>query len=543
MFPSMESRENLLFGKLKNWCSEVAEKKGVPIYYILHHDTMEEIAKKKPTNLEELDAISGMGHKKMESFGEKILEIINESAGVNPRPIKETSNLRNGTSSSKDDILTVDELTKYIKSLLESDSKLNNFFVRGEISNLTIAHSGHIYFSLKDEKSQIKCAFFNGVTRKLDFELEDGMKVIVRGGIDVYQLRGQYSLVVNEIHPDGLGALHLAFTQLKNKLDKEGLFSKVSKKQMPKFPKTVAIITSPSGDALHDILKILRERYPIIKVLLVPTLVQGKTSAKSIVTSIELINSYPKIDVAILGRGGGSLEDLWSFNDENVARAIFKSKVPLVSAVGHETDFTIADFVADFRAPTPTAAAEMIVPNLKEIFAQIEALNLRSTKSIYHKLKLYKSNLKQITSKVIFKRPLEIVHRNYRELDLISSELKNYTVSNLENQKKELKSLESALVLLSPINLLKSHRFELDQERYKIQNCIERLIYSKKKKIEIIRSKIEALNPTAILERGYSIVMKNNKILINSSNVEKGEDVDIILHQGKINAKVKKTYK
>ena len=362
-------------------------------------------------------------------------------------------------------VLTVKEITRHIKNLLESDDTLTNFFVKGEISNLKEASSGHIYFSLKDDETQIKCAFFRRANERLNFKLENGMKIIVRGGIEVYIPRGEYSMIVEEVHPDGLGALHLAFTQLKDKLEKEGLFSKNYKKIIPKFPRTMGVITSTSGAALQDILKVLKKRYPLVKVIISPALVQGKESAHSIVKSIELINELPHLDVIILGRGGGSLEDLWSFNEEIVARAIFKSEIPIISAVGHETDFTISDFVADKRAATPSVAAEIAVPDIKDIYEQIIHLQKRSTQSIQHKLNLCRSYIEQINSRVIFKKPLEIVHKNYRVLDQISSNLNNLTIKFIQNKKEELRIVESEIISLSPKTILNSYNVELNQKK------------------------------------------------------------------------------
>jgi exodeoxyribonuclease VII large subunit len=553
-----------LFEKLKHWCNKIAEEKGIPSFFILHLDTLKEIVNKKPINKEELEEISGMGKKKIESYGDAILKIINPEKKEFLTIDEEKIELEADIGFPKKDILTVKELTRYIKNLLESDNNLSNLFVRGEISNLRKQSSGHIYFSLKDEETQIKCVFFRRANENLDFELEDGMKIIVRGGIEVYQPRGEYSLLIEEVHPDGLGALHLAFTQLKKKLEKEGLFSERHKKQIPRFPETIALITSPSGAVLQDILKVMRKRYPLVKLVLLPTIVQGKKSAPQIIESINLANQIPNIDLIILGRGGGSLEDLWSFNEELVARAIYSSEVPIISAVGHETDFTIADFVSDKRAPTPSAAAEIAVPDMEEIYKQIEYLKRRGSKSIYHKLKLYKSYLEQIRSKFIFKKPLEIVHRNYRQLDQITTDLKNSISFIIQNKREELRIAESEIVALSPKTMLKSYKAELkqiekspffkkpkrflfdyhkeiNQKAYELQVNIKKIIDSKKKEIEIIESKIIALNPKAILKRGYSIVMNKNKILINSSSVKKGDEINVILHRGKINAKVKET--
>ncbi len=449
--------------------------------------------------------------------------------------------LRNPPQFNKG-ILTVKELTKYIKNILESDSKLDHIFVKGEISNFRKVSSGHIYFILKDEESQIRCVFFSRSNKKLDFEIEDGMKVIVRGSVEVYMPRGEYDIIVEEMHPDGLGVLHLAFTQLKKKLEKEGLFLNQYKKIIPKFPKKIGVITSESGAALQDILKVLRKRYPIVRVLLFPTLVQGVEATGSIARSIELANQFSDIDVIILGRGGGSLEDLWSFNKEIVARAIFRSEIPIISAVGHETDFTIADFVSDKRAPTPSTAAEIAVPDISDLYVQIKHLQKRSFSSVQSILNLYRSQIDQISSRVIFKKPLEIAHKNYRKLDQISSNLKNIIIEYIQGKKEELRVIESNFITLNPKAKLQSYRMELNQKSYKLISNLRKIIELKRKNLELLQSKIEALNPKAILKRGYGIITSKNKILINSSDIEKGEDINVILHRGKIDAKVKKTY-
>jgi exodeoxyribonuclease VII large subunit len=300
--------------------------------------------------------------------------------------------------------------------------------------------------------------------------------------------------------------------------------------------------------------------------MLFPTIVQGKKSAPQIIESINLVNKFSNIDVIILGRGGGSLEDLWSFNEESIARAIFESKVPIISAVGHETDLTIADFVADKRAPTPSAAAEIVVPDIEEIYKQIKYLKKRGTNIVYHKLKLCKSYLEQIRSKFIFKKPLKIVHKNYRQLDQATTVLNNSFSLTIQDKKEKLRIVESEIATLSPKAMLKANnaklnqiekspffkkpkRFllhnckEINQKEYELQSNIKKIIYARKKEIEIIESKIIALNPKAILKRGYSIVMNKNKILINSSDVKKGDEINVILHRGKINAKVKETHK
>lgn len=398
-------------------------------------------------------------------------------------------------NSLKIEIFTVGELTKYIKNLLESDRKLSNLWVRGEISNLTRHASGHTYFSLKDKESQIRCVLFRRVNEHLNFTLEHGMKIIVRGNIELFEPYGEYSIIIEEIQPDGLGALNLAFIQLKNKLEKEGLFSNKYKKPLPKFPKVIGIITSTTSAAIQDILNIIKRRYPLVRILIVPTVVQGKEAAISIVESIKLINELSYVDVIILGRGGGSLEDLWCFNEEIVARAIFESEIPIISAIGHETDFTIADFVADYRSPTPSAAAEKVVPDMQELYEIIKNFYIRNIQAIRYVVELHKSNLKQILNRPVFKRPFDRIHSHYRELDHTFYKLRTITLKNTTSKRKEL---------------------------------------------EIMESKIFALSPTSILKRGYSIIMKDNKIVKSFSDVKLQDNVNVILHKGKLDAQVKK---
>ena len=401
----------------------------------------------------------------------------------------------NNPESLKTEIFTVGELTKYIKNLLESDRKLTNLWVRGEISNLRQHTSGHIYFSLKDKESQIRCVLFRRVGEHLNFNLEHGMKIIVRGNIEVYEPYGEYSIIVEELQPDGLGALNLAFIQLKNRLEKEGLFSNEYKKPLPKFPEVIGIITSSTGAAIQDILNIIKRRYSLVRILIAPTVVQGREAAISIVKSIKLMNELSYVDVIILGRGGGSLEDLWCFNEEIVARAIFESEIPIISAVGHETDFTIADFVADYRAPTPSAAAEKVVPDIQELYDVIYNLQIRNVQAIRYIMGLHKSNLKQIINRPIFKRPFDRIHSYYREMDNIT---------------------------------------------YKLQTTMSKNITSKRQELEVMESKVITLSPESILKRGYSIIMKDDKIVKTFSDVKIHDNINVILHKGKLDAQVKK---
>ena len=403
--------------------------------------------------------------------------------------------MRSKNISPNQHIFTVGELTRYIKNLLESNEKLNNIFVRGEISNLSTPSSGHIYFDLKDEESKIRCALFRRSLENLKFKLEHGLKVIVIGNIDVYEPYGYYSVVVDEIQPDGLGALNLAFIQLKNKLEKEGLFSKEHKKLLPKFPKIIAVITSPTGAVIQDIKNVLSRRYPLVKILIIPTPVQGKEATNFIVESIKTANKTPNIDLIILARGGGSLEDLWCFNEEIVARTIFDSKIPIISAIGHETDYTIADFVADRRAETPSVAAEIAVPDIKEIKYNLNNLLRKSSRLIKNVLEKNKIPLKQTLSRPVFKRPYDKINSYSIKIDDLSSSLSKSFKRYIENSKKGL---------------------------------------------EKVHIKLDTLNPKSVLKRGYSIVIKDNKTVKDSKNLNVEDDINIILYKGKIDAKIKK---
>jgi len=391
------------------------------------------------------------------------------------------------------EILTISKLTDYIKDKLQNDTNLINIWVRGEISNYILHSSGHTYFTLKDEESQIKCAMFRGSVSSLKFEPENGMKIIVLSSVEVYKPRGNYELIVSEMHPDGLGALHQKFLQLKEKLEKEGLFSEQYKKLIPAFPKTIGIITSPTGAAIRDLITNLIRRFPNINIKLVPTLVQGVGAKESIVKSIELLNRIQGIDVIILGRGGGSLEDLWCFNEEVVARAIFKSKIPIISAVGHETDFTISDFVADYRASTPSTAAERAVPDKKELLSNINHLRNRLRLKTERTIDSKKQCLNYLMDRRIFKRPLDFINQYLQQIDDL---------------------------------ILRSHK------------AVSNVLKLKRKGLEIASAKLHSLNPKAVLSRGYSITMKKGKIIRNVNDIKINDVIDIVIQKGEIKSKV-----
>ncbi|WP_340820572.1 exodeoxyribonuclease VII large subunit [Methanolobus sp. WCC4] len=349
-------------------------------------------------------------------------------------------------------IYTVSQLNEYIKQVLTNDPQLGQVWVRGEISNLTKHSSGHYYFTLKDKGAQISCVSFRMTNRTLKFEPEVSMKVLVFGTVDVYTVRGQYQLRVLDMRPDGIGELYKAYEQLRNRLQEEGLFEVVHKKRIPRYPSKVGVVTSPTGAAIHDILHVLKRRFPV-DVLLSPALVQGENSAESIVRAIEQLNEMD-VDVMIVGRGGGSLEDLWSFNEEVVARAIFDSKVPVISAVGHETDYTIADFVADVRAPTPSAAAEIAVPERSDLKKHVLSLSARMEQAAIHILSDNRRQLEHLSSRIEPERFAEIIRRDMQRVDELSSRMEFGLRKVIDSKASSLSGLAGRLNAVSPLNTL-----------------------------------------------------------------------------------------
>lgn len=352
-------------------------------------------------------------------------------------------------------VLTVSQLNTYIKSLFDGDQNLSHVFLSGEISNFTNHYkSGHFYLSLKDDKSVVRAVMFAQNARRVRFLPEDGMKVIVRGRVGVYEATGQYQLYIDDMQPDGLGALNLAFEQLKAKLQAEGLFDAQRKKSLPPFPERIGVITSPTGAAVHDITTILARRYPLAEVILAPVLVQGAGAAPQIVAALETFNRLCCADVLILGRGGGSLEDLWPFNEEAVARAVAASRIPVISAVGHETDFTICDFAADLRAPTPSAAVELAVPDCAELIAAVRYSEGKINRSIRAKLDNGKRQLDRLAASPSLKRPQELIELQRMRVDHLASRLSARVSQSLSGAQARLSTAGGKLHALSPLATL-----------------------------------------------------------------------------------------
>ena len=411
--------------------------------------------------------------------------------------------------------ITISELNHYIKGVIDDNIFLNKVYLKGEISNFKAHTRGHLYFTLKDEGSRLNAVMFSYNTGSLKFKPEDGMKVLVSGKISVYEATGAYQIYVESMEQDGLGNLYVEFEKLKKKLSAEGLFDQDKKKKIPKTPNRIGIITASTGAAIRDILTTIKRRYPICETILFPSLVQGVDAAKDIVKNIEIANTYD-IDTLIVGRGGGSIEDLWPFNEEIVARAIYNSKVPVISAVGHEIDFTIADFVADLRAPTPTAAAELAVPNIDTINTYLENAVNRSTLSINNYIDSKRQILKNMISSYVLKKPTAMYEIKEQNLDYLIDRLNKEMKVVLDNTKVRLYKTTNSYVLTNPEILYK----------FKNQN-LEHLI-----------NKLDVLNPMNTLKRGYAIIKKDNKVISDSKKLKKDDIINIDIKNGIINAKV-----
>lgn len=414
-----------------------------------------------------------------------------------------------------DKYITVSQLTRYIKYKIDNDIHLNEVFLKGEISNFKAHTRGHYYFTLKDEGSRINAVMFASSTRNIKFLPQDGMKVLVTGKISVFEANGGYQIYVNDMLEDGVGNLYIAYEQLKKKLEAEGLFDQSIKKQIPKIPERVGVVTAPTGAAIKDIISTIKRRWPLTEIILFPSLVQGEDAAEDIVKQIKLSENY-NIDTLIVGRGGGSIEDLWPFNEEIVARAIYECKTPVISAVGHEIDFTIADFVADLRAPTPTGAAELAVPAISDITNYLNQLKIRLNKSIQNKLTINKQKLSEITSRYIFTNPISIYQTKEMLFDSLIDRLK-YSATNLVTIKeKNFLEIKNSYILKNPYQLL-------DKKANKYLQIV---------------SKLETLSPLLTLKRGYTMTKLDNKVITSIKNIKKGDKLEVEFSDGKINTEV-----
>lgn len=434
--------------------------------------------------------------------------------------------------------LTVKALTKYIKRKFDADPHLRNVYVKGECSNVKIHTSGHIYFTLKDDTARINAAMFRSNASKLKFRPEDGMQVFITGDVNVYEASGSYQLYVHTMEPDGIGSLFIAFNQLKEKLHQEGLFNPSFKQPIPRFPKTIGVITATTGAAIRDICTTIKRRYPIAEILIYPTLVQGTGAKESIANNIRLANQQNKADVLIVGRGGGSIEDLWAFNEEIVARAIFESRIPIISAVGHETDTTIADFVSDLRAPTPTAAAELAVPDQQELYQRVLMFQSQLHQMVNSRLTFERNRFNKLKNAYVLAQP-ERLYRPFTERVVqLDVNLERAIELYLMKKKNELSILDGKIQLHSPKNAITYHQKQLEQITNHLKHSTIQMMNRKKEQYLLTIRTLQALNPLSIMERGFSVTYKNNELVKSVSQLEEQDDIEIHLQDGLAHAKV-----
>ena len=422
---------------------------------------------------------------------------------------------------NQNEILTVSQVNKIIKDTIEANPFLSHISVEGEISNFKRNASGHLYFTLKDESSQISCIMWRSSTLYLNFEPKNGDKVTVSGSIQTYQTGGTYQILVNRMREAGIGILYQKYEELKKKLEAKGYFDSRRKRPLPEYPKNIALLTSDTGAVIEDLKHVILNRSQFSNLILYPTKVQGDGAKELIVRNIKLANENPIIDVIILARGGGSIEDLWNFNEEELARRIFDCKVPTISAVGHEIDYTIADFVADMRAPTPTGAAEMAVPNMPDLTNHINNLKVRLNEAITGKINYQKLYLDSIKNSFVIKNPMLLFEPKKQQLDLIIERLNKVILSSLDNAKHRLEIIKTNHIIKNPTVLYKDKRIYLN-------NLIE---------------KVKLLNPLNSLDRGFSVTYKDDKLVSSIKNVQVKDEVLIRLKDGTLKADVKEIRK
>ncbi len=419
-----------------------------------------------------------------------------------------------------DKYLTISAITRYLKYKFEQDSNLMQVYIKGEISNFKAHTTGHYYFSLKDDTSKINAIMFKTNASKLNFIPKEGMKVLVTGSIRIYEATGNYQIYVTDMIEDGVGNLYIAFEKLKKKLQAEGLFDSKYKKPLPKIPSKIGIVTASTGAAIKDILSTIERRFPLCETYLFPCLVQGENAPKDIVEKIKQADNY-NLDVLIVGRGGGSFEDLNCFNDEEVARTIFNCNTPVISAVGHEIDFTIADYVSDMRAPTPTGAAEMAVPNMVDLKHNIKQYNIRLNEAMAKKVNYLKLYMDSIKNSFVIKNPNIMFENKKQTIDLLNEKLNRLIIDKLENNKIKLFQFKNNYILNNPENLYKD----------------------KKKELTNIIEKLKLVNPLNILDRGYTLTYIDDSVITSSKKIKKGSIIKTKFNDGYVLSKVEEVNK
>lgn len=438
----------------------------------------------------------------------------------------------NLNTNQEPQVLSVESLNRLIRGQIES--RFTQVWVRGELSNFKAHTSGHFYFSLKDANSQVRAVMFRGYNSKLKFRPHDGLEVLVRGKVTVFEPRGEYQVTCDMMEPVGAGALQKAFEQLKLKLKAEGLFDPARKRPLPSLPRHVAIVTSPTGAAIRDILNILERRARGIEVTIVPTLVQGEAAAPALREAFVKATQLPGVEVVIIGRGGGSIEDMWCFNDEALARLLAQSPVPVISAVGHEIDFTISDFVADVRAPTPSAAAELVIKSAEEVMNRVLSLRRMLLFATDRLLKTQKQKLVTLKHRLVDpqRRIQDLIQRN----DDLSSRLNMAVLRYLQRRRDNVLMLEKRLG--TPGHVLQQRRSQLEALRVRMQMLVERGLLQKRHRLERQMGMLDSLSPLKVVERGYSLITKEGQLVKSVSQVKRGDRLDVQLSDGKISTEV-----
>ena len=440
-----------------------------------------------------------------------------------------------------DKYITISQINNFIKMMFDGNSYLQKVYLRGEISNFKRHTSGHLYLTLKDSESRISAIMFRSMASKLTFAPVDGMNVLVEGRISVYPAGGNYQIYIDKMEQDGIGNLYVEFERLKKKLNQEGLFNPEHKKPIPKFPKKIGIVTAPTGAAIKDILSTIARRYPLCETILFPSLVQGAMAKEDIVKNIKKANEYD-LDVLIVGRGGGSIEDLWAFNEEIVARAIYESRIPIISAVGHEVDVTIADYVADKRAPTPTGAAEMAVPTIEEVKNLFLTKQIEISNAFLTKLNNEKHHLNRLASSFILKNPIVLYDVKIQKLDGLIDQVKKAMDSYLNDRLEKILSIKDHYILQNPQIIYQSKIEEINNKTQLVKKNMKTVLERKQNDYTLIVQTLKLVNPLNILDKGYSLVKKDGHIIKDSSKIKKEDILQIRFSKGEANVEVKEIF-
>ncbi|MCF1284608.1 exodeoxyribonuclease VII large subunit [Streptococcus sinensis] len=437
------------------------------------------------------------------------------------------------------DYLSVSTLTRYLKMKFDRDPYLERVYLTGQVSNFR-KRPTHQYFSLKDEKAVIQATIWSGVYKKLGFELEEGMKVNVIGRVQLYEPSGSYSIVIEKAEPDGIGALAVQFEQLKKKLGEEGLFQDKFKQALPQFPKKIGVVTSPSGAVIRDIITTVSRRFPGVDILLYPTKVQGEGAAAEVVANIRRANEREDLDVLIIGRGGGSIEDLWAFNEEIVVRAIFESQLPIISSVGHETDTTLADFVADRRAATPTAAAELATPVTKlDLLGHLSQQQNRLSNAAANRLAYQRERLHKLASSVVFRQPERLYDGYLQKLDQLILRLKQKIREYYSEEAQQVKILRHRLESLSPLRQVQRYQEQVHQQERLLRSNMAVIYDYKVAEAKRLSDALLMLDTSRIVARGYAIIQKNETVIESSQDIKEKDQLTILMRDGQVQVEVK----